>query len=53
MAGWALWWCQLFGYLDCKQVSTFEAIVLAGIVWLAAYIALMLTFAVIGAISEK
>jgi hypothetical protein len=53
MAGWALWWCQLFGYVDCKQPSTFEALVLAGMVWLAAYVALILTISIIGAIAGK
>jgi hypothetical protein len=53
MAGWALWWCQLLGYADCRQPSTFEAIVLAGMVWLAAYIVLMLTIGVIAAVSGK
>ncbi len=51
MAGWALWYCQLLGYADCKQASTFEAIVLAGLVWLGANIALLLTFGIIAAIS--
>jgi hypothetical protein len=53
MAGWALWWCQLFGYADCKQLSTFEAIALAGIIWLAAYLVLMLTISLVAAISGK
>jgi hypothetical protein len=53
MAGWALWWCQLFGYADCTQPSTFEAIVLAGIVLLAAYFALALTIGIVAAISGK
>jgi hypothetical protein len=53
MAGWALWHCQLLGYADCKQASTFEAIVLAGIVWFAAYIALSLTFGIIAVVSEN
>jgi hypothetical protein len=29
MPGLANWWCQLFGYVDCKALSTFEAIIFA------------------------
>ncbi len=53
MAGWTLWWCQLFGYADCTQPSTFEAIVLAGIVLFAAYVVLALMIGIVAAISGK
>jgi hypothetical protein len=47
------WWCQLFGYADCTQPSTFEAIVLAAIVLLAAYVVLLLMIGIVAAISGK
>jgi hypothetical protein len=38
-------------FVSPKQASTFEAITLAGLVWLAAHIALLLMFGIIAAVS--
>lgn len=43
------WWCRLFGYASCGQLSTFEAIALAAVGLFAAFLALGLIFGAIGA----
>jgi len=48
MQGLALWWCQLFGYVTCSQVSTFEAIFLAGSVLVAVSLVLGIIAAALG-----
>lgn len=43
------WWCRLFGYASCAQLSTFEAIVLAAIGLFAAYVVFAITVGVASA----
>lgn len=43
------WWCRLFGYATCGELSTFEAIVLAAVALFGAYIILAVTLGLIGA----
>lgn len=46
-----LWWCQLFGYASCSQLSTFEAIVLAVVALMASSAALVVALAILGLIA--
>jgi hypothetical protein len=47
------WWCRLFGYANCGQLSTFEAIVLAAVALFAVTLAAGLVAGVFAAIGQK
>jgi hypothetical protein len=47
------WWCRLFGYVSCGQLSTFEAIVLAAVALVATMISLSIAFGLLGLLASR
>jgi hypothetical protein len=53
MAEWANWWCGLFGYSSCQQLSTFESILLAGGTAIVGFLALMFVLGGLAALAGR
>ncbi|HLO78167.1 MAG TPA: hypothetical protein VK196_17060 [Magnetospirillum sp.] len=47
------WYCEFFGYASCAAASTFEALVLFGLLALCLYIVLLVFFGVLAVVTAR